>query len=71
VLPGAGLVATAAVVQGPVSAAGATVVELRFSQVSGNTVIGVLACFGSQPAPTNHGLPHTATGGTLGQCAGI
>jgi hypothetical protein len=37
--------------------------------VSGNTIIGSLACFGNQPPPTDHGLPNTATGGTLGQCA--
>jgi hypothetical protein len=108
VLPGAGLVATAAVVQGPVSAAGATVVEVRFGQVTGpvvvtgvtgpvvlfgsqvtggvtlvgnptaepatvagNTVIGSLSCFGNDPAPTDHGLPNTATGGKLGQCGGL
>jgi subtilisin family serine protease len=37
--------------------------------VSGNTVIGSLSCFGNQPAPTDHGLSNTATGGKLGQCA--
>jgi hypothetical protein len=37
--------------------------------VSGNTVIGTLSCFGNQPPPTDHGLPNTATGGKLGQCA--
>jgi hypothetical protein len=104
VLAGAGLVGTAAVVRGPVSAFGASVVELRFSQVTGpvlvsgatgsvslfasqvtgsvsllggsgvsavagNTVIGSLSCFGNEPAPVDHGLPNTATGGKLGQCA--
>jgi hypothetical protein len=106
VLAGAGLIATAAVVQGPLSAVGATVVDLAFTQVtgpvlvfgatqrvslfasqvtgsvsllngvtadpttvSGNTVIGTLSCFGNQPPPTDHGLPNTATGGKLGQCA--
>lgn len=103
---GAGLIGTAAVIQGPVSAIGATVLELRFSQVtgpvlvlgatdsvalfgtqvtgsvsvlssttgatvSGNTVIGTLSCFGNQPPPTDHGLPNTATGGKLGQCADL
>jgi hypothetical protein len=103
------LIATAAVVQGPISAIGATVVEVVFSQVtgpvlvsgatgsvslfasqvtgsvtvlnnatgdtpstvSGNTVIGSLSCFGNVPAPTDHGLPNTATGGKLGQCADL
>jgi hypothetical protein len=37
--------------------------------VSGNTIIGSLSCFGNQPAPTDHGLSNTATGGKLGQCA--
>jgi hypothetical protein len=37
--------------------------------ISGNTVIGALSCFGNQPPPTDHGLPNTATGGKLGQCA--
>jgi len=37
--------------------------------VSGNTVIGSLSCFGNDPAPTNLGLPNTATAGTYGQCA--
>jgi subtilisin family serine protease len=104
VLAGAGLIGTAAVVQGPVSAVGASVVELRYSQVTGpvlisgttggvslfasqvtgsvsllnssavsevagNTIIGSLSCFGNQPPPTDHGLPNTATGGKLGQCA--
>ncbi|MGH3681460.1 MAG: S8 family serine peptidase [Natronosporangium sp.] len=36
--------------------------------VSGNTIIGTLSCFGNQPAPTDHGLSNTATGGKLGQC---
>jgi hypothetical protein len=106
VLEGAGLIGTAVVVQGPVSAVGAVVVELRFSQVtgpvlvsgatggvslfasqvtgsvsllggvaastvSGNTVIGSLSCFGNDPVPTDHGLPNTATGGKLGQCAAL
>jgi BACON domain-containing protein len=106
VLAGAGLIGTAAVVQGPVSAVGASVVELRYSQVTGpvlisgttggallfasqvtgsvsllnssavsevagNTIIGPLSCFGNQPPPTDHGLPNTATGGKLGQCAGL
>jgi hexosaminidase len=102
------LIATAAVVQGPLSAVGATVVDLAFTQVtgpvlvfgatqrvslfasqvtgsvsllngvtadpttvSGNTVIGTLSCFGNQPPPTDHGLPNTATGGKLGQCADL
>jgi photosystem II stability/assembly factor-like uncharacterized protein len=39
--------------------------------VSGNTVIGSLSCFGNQPEPTDHGLPNTATGGKLGQCAAL
>jgi hypothetical protein len=39
--------------------------------VSGNTVIGTLSCLGNQPAPTDHGLPNTATGGAFGQCAGL
>jgi hypothetical protein len=104
VLAGAGLVATAAVIQGPVSAVGASRVELVFSQVtgpvlvssgttsvslfasqvtgsvslfsnrapsmvSGNTIIGSLSCFANDPAPVDHGLPNTATGGKLGQCA--
>jgi hypothetical protein len=104
VLAGAGLVATAAVVQGPVSAVGAGRVELVFSQVTGpvlvsgstgtvwlfasqvtgsvalfgnggsttvagNTVIGSLSCFGNEPPPVDNGLPNTATGGKLGQCA--
>jgi hypothetical protein len=86
VLAGAGLMGTAAVLQGPVSAVGASTVELRFSQVtgsvslfsnaapsvvSGNTIIGSLACFGNEPPPTDHGLPNTATGGKLGQCADL
>jgi hypothetical protein len=37
--------------------------------VSGNTIIGSLSCFGNVPAPVDHGLPNTATGGKLGQCA--
>jgi hypothetical protein len=104
VLAGAGLIATAAVIQGPVSAVGANRVELVFSQVtgpvlvsastgavsvfasqvtgsvtllsngasssvSGNTIIGSLSCFGNEPPPTDHGLPNTATGDKLGQCA--
>jgi subtilisin family serine protease len=106
VLAGAGLVGTAAVVQGPLSAVGASVVELRFSQVTGpvlvsgttgtvslfasqitgsvsllngsapstvagNTIVGSLSCFGNVPPPTDHGLPNTATGGKLGQCADL
>jgi BACON domain-containing protein len=106
VLEGAGLIATAAVVRGPISAVGATVVQVVFSQVtgpvlvsgasgevslfasqvtgsvsllgssapstvSGNTVIGSLSCFGNQPPPTDQGLPNTATGGKLGQCADL
>jgi hypothetical protein len=39
--------------------------------VSGNTIIGSLSCFGNVPAPTDHGLPNTATGGKLGQCAAL
>jgi subtilisin family serine protease len=39
--------------------------------VSGNTIIGTLSCFGNQPPPTDHGLPNTATGGKLGQCADL
>jgi hypothetical protein len=39
--------------------------------VSGNTVIGTLSCFGNQPPPTDHGLPNTATGGKIGQCADL
>jgi hypothetical protein len=39
------------------------------SAVAGNTVIGSLSCFGNEPAPVDHGLPNTATGGKLGQCA--
>lgn len=103
---GAGLVASAAVIQGPLSAVGATRVELAFNQVtgpvlvaggtgtvsmfanqvtgsvslvnnttsaasmvSGNTIIGSLSCFGNQPGPDDHGLPNTATAGTIGQCA--
>ncbi|HLU43679.1 MAG TPA: putative Ig domain-containing protein, partial [Natronosporangium sp.] len=107
VASGAGLVGTAAVVQGPVSALGATRVELAFSQitgpvlvsgatqhvwlfanqvtgsvtlvsnrtpaadvvVSGNVVIGSLACFGNEPAPTDRGLPNTVTAEKVGQCA--
>jgi subtilisin family serine protease len=41
------------------------------STVSGNTIIGSLSCFGNVPAPTDHGLPNTATGGKLGQCADL
>jgi hypothetical protein len=39
--------------------------------VSGNTIIGSLSCFGNEPPPADHGLPNTATGGKLGQCAGL
>jgi subtilisin family serine protease len=39
------------------------------STVSGNTIIGSLSCFGNDPLPTDHGLPNTASGGKLGQCA--
>jgi hypothetical protein len=41
------------------------------STVSGNTIIGSLSCFGNVPAPTDHGLSNTATGGKLGQCADL
>jgi hypothetical protein len=106
VLAGAGLVATAAVIQGLLSAVGATRLELLFTQitgpalasastgtpslfasqvtgsvgvfgnggsttVSGNTIIGSLSCFGNEPPPADHGLPNTATGGKLGQCADL
>jgi hypothetical protein len=39
VLPGAGLVGVAAVVQGPVSAVGASVVDLAFTQVTGPVLV--------------------------------
>jgi hypothetical protein len=39
--------------------------------VSGNTIIGSLSCLGNQPPPIDHGLPNTATGGKLGQCADL
>jgi hypothetical protein len=105
---GAGLIATAAVVQGPISAVGAELVRLTFSQVtgpvlisratgevsllgnqvtgsvslvaidttaaatvSGNTVIGSVTCVANSPAPTDHGLPNTATAGKFGQCADL
>jgi BACON domain-containing protein len=41
------------------------------STVSGNTIIGSLSCFGNVPPPTDQGLPNTATGGKLGQCADL
>jgi hypothetical protein len=41
------------------------------STVSGNTIIGSLSCFGNEPAPVDHGLSNTATGGKLGQCADL
>jgi hypothetical protein len=70
-------------VTGPVLVSGAGRVSLFGSQVtgsvtllgsggptvSGNTILGSLSCFGNQPPPVDHGLPNTATGGKLGQCA--
>jgi hypothetical protein len=41
------------------------------STVSGNTIIGSLSCFGNVPEPADQGLPNTATGGKLGQCANL
>jgi hypothetical protein len=72
-------------VTGPVLVTGADQVSLFGSQVtgavtllgsggptvSGNTIIGSLSCFGNEPPPVDHGLPNTATGGKLGQCAGL
>jgi photosystem II stability/assembly factor-like uncharacterized protein len=72
-------------VTGPVLVTGAGSVSLFGSQVtgsvtllgnggpivSGNTIIGSLSCFGNQPPPVDHGLPNTATGGKLGECAGL
>jgi hypothetical protein len=70
-------------VTGPVLVTGADQVSLFGSQVTGsvtllgsggptvagNTIIGSLSCFGNEPPPADHGLPNTATGGKLGQCA--
>jgi hypothetical protein len=72
-------------VTGPVLVSGADQVSLFGSQVtgsvtllgsggptvSGNTIIGSLSCFGNEPPPVDHGLPNTATGGKLGQCADL
>jgi hypothetical protein len=51
-LEGAGLVATAAVIQGPVSAIGATRVDVAFSQITGPVLVlggtGRVSLFGTQ-----------------------
>ncbi len=39
--------------------------------VSGNTVIGPLACSGNQPPPTNGGIPNQVLGPVSGQCTGL
>jgi hypothetical protein len=39
--------------------------------VSGNTVVGPLACSGNQPPPTNDGQPNTVSGPKSGQCSGL
>jgi hypothetical protein len=39
--------------------------------VSGNTIVGPLACSGNQPPPVNDGHPNTVNGPVSGQCKGL
>ncbi len=39
--------------------------------LSGNTIVGPLACSGNQPPPVNEGVPNTVFGPVSGQCEGL
>jgi hexosaminidase len=39
--------------------------------VAGNRIGGPLSCAGNSPAPSNDGIPNTASGPKLGQCANL